>query len=127
MKHHLVDTNIMIDYLRGYPPAIALIESLSDRLSLSTITIAELYAGIRGKDERHNIELLISAFEIISVDQDIAIKAGDYKNTYFKSHQIYLADAMIAATADVFDVILLTLNVKHFPMIKGLKPPYKKH
>jgi predicted nucleic acid-binding protein len=37
-----------------------------------------------------------------------------------------LADAVIAATAQAEKALLKTLNIRHYPMIKGLKPAYRK-
>jgi len=43
-----------------------------------------------------------------------------------KSHGVGLADAILAATAEVENAELKTLNTKHYPMLKGLRPAYKK-
>ena len=43
-----------------------------------------------------------------------------------KSHGLGLAGAIVAATADAEGADLKTLNVKHYPMFKGLKPAYRK-
>ena len=48
----LVDTDVMIDFLRGHNKAIEFIDKYSSRISLSTIVVAELYAGVKGKHER---------------------------------------------------------------------------
>ena len=57
---------------------------------------------------------------------ELAKAAGLIKRDYQKSHGIGLSGAIIAATAISTDADLKTLNVKHYPMFKGLKPPYKK-
>ena len=49
-----------------------------------------------------------------------------YKRDFNKSHGVGLADAILAATAENEKAELKTLNVKHYPMISGLKPAYKK-
>ena len=41
-----------------------------------------------------------------------------------RSHSVELGDALIAATAEHHDLKLATLNVRHFPMFKRLKPAY---
>jgi len=54
-------------------------------------------------------------------------KAGGLcKRKYGRSHGIGLADAILAATAEAENAELKTLVVKHYPMIKGLTPAYKK-
>jgi predicted nucleic acid-binding protein len=45
---------------------------------------------------------------------------------YGKSRGVGLVDAILAATAEAEQADLKTFNIKHYPMMKGLKPPYKK-
>ena len=52
----LIDTDVLIDYLRGRPEAVVYLESLTDRLLISAITVAELYAGVREGVERYALE-----------------------------------------------------------------------
>ncbi|KAA3419994.1 PIN domain-containing protein, partial [Streptococcus pneumoniae] len=51
--------------------------------------------------------------------------AGDYVRQYGPSHGVDPIDALIAATAKSANLQLATLNLKHFPMFKGLKRPYR--
>jgi predicted nucleic acid-binding protein len=51
-KKLLIDTDVLIDYLRGQPQAVEFLESLRELLLISTMTIAELYAGVRDGKER---------------------------------------------------------------------------
>ncbi|MBA4388831.1 MAG: VapC toxin family PIN domain ribonuclease [Verrucomicrobia bacterium] len=125
-KFMLIDTDVMVDFLRGHPKAVALVQSHSSRIILSSIVVAELYAGIRGPDELKTLDRLISLFRVIPVSPSLARAAGLYKKEYGKSHGIGLADAIIAATADTEEAALGTLNIKHYPMIKDLSPAYIK-
>jgi predicted nucleic acid-binding protein len=43
-----------------------------------------------------------------------------------KSHNVGLADALIAATAESRQAALVTLNIKHFPMLANVVVPYQK-
>jgi predicted nucleic acid-binding protein len=122
----LVDTDVMVDFLRGSPKAVAFVQKNSIRIILSAIVAAELYAGVKGDDELDVLENLLSLFRIIPVSPALARAGGLYKSQYAKSHDVGLADAMIAATAESENADLKTLNVKHYPMIKGLKPAYRK-
>ncbi len=122
----LVDTDVVIDFLRGYNKAIEFIDKYSSRISLSTIVVAELYAGVKGKHERIVLDNFVSLFRIIPVTAEIAKAGGLYKRDFGKSHGVGLADAILAATADKEKAELKTLNVKHYPMIRELKPAYKK-
>jgi predicted nucleic acid-binding protein len=62
----------------------------------------------------------------LDVDADVAERAGDLRRQYRRSHVgAGLADFLIAATAQVNEVALATLNVRHFPMFKDLKAPFR--
>lgn len=122
----LIDTDVMVDFLRGHIMACALIHDHSERMILPSIVTAELYAGVRGEKELATLDRLLSVFRVVPVSTEIARKGGLFKRDYAKSHGIGLADALVAATAAVENAELKTLNVKHYPMIKGLKPAYRK-
>jgi len=122
----LIDSDVLIDYLREQPDAVAYLEGRVEHLLVSTITIAELYSGVREGLERQSLDLLLPFFEEVAVDQEVAIKGGLFRRDYRKSHNIELADALIAATADVKQATLVTLNKKHFPMLKDVSVPYRK-
>lgn len=120
----LVDTNVLVDYLRGYDPAKKFLEAGHDPMFISAITVAELYAGVRNKNERKIISEFISIFEIISVSEIIAVQGGLYRKEYGKSHGAGLADCLIAASAQFVKAQFVTLNKKHFPMLKNVLVPY---
>nr|WP_320014670.1 type II toxin-antitoxin system VapC family toxin [uncultured Desulfobacter sp.] len=123
----LPDTDVLIDFLRGYQQAIDFINTNASQIILSTIVIAELYAGVRGKQEITILNDFVSLFEVISMDSEIAKIGGLYKRDFGKSHGVGLADAIIAATCHSKNAQLKTLNIKHYPMIKNLEPAYIKN
>lgn len=125
-KPVLVDTDVMVDFLRGHPKAVALVQTHCARVILSIIVVAELYSGVRGDEELSKLDSLISIFRVIPVSVELSRAGGLYKKDYAKSHSVGLADAIIAATAEAENADLKTLNTKHYPMIKGLKPAYTK-
>jgi predicted nucleic acid-binding protein len=122
----LIDTDVMVDFLRGNPKAVALLTEHSPRILLSAIVVAELYAGVRGEEELQILDSLVSLFRIIPVSPELARDGGLLKNEYAKSHGVGLADAIIAASAKAEQAELKTLNTKHYPMFKGLRAPYRK-
>ncbi len=122
----LIDTDVLIDYLRGQVNAIAYLESVAERLVISAITVAELYAGVREGAERQALETFLSAFEVVDVNQSISQRGGLYRRDLGKSHGVGLADALIAATAEELGATLVTLNQKHFPMLNRVTVPYTK-
>ena len=122
----LLDTDVLVDFFRGYSKAVTFVNANSFRIILSSIVIAELYAGVKGDAELSALENFVSLFRVIPVTSEIAKTGGLYKRDYGKSHGVGLADAIIAATCDAENADLKTLNIKHYPMIKGLNPTYKK-
>lgn len=125
-KKFLVDTDVLIDYLRGNDQAVNYIKTHSRQIILSPISVSELYAGVRDGAERKELDEFIGLFPIFPVTLETARIGGLYKRDYFKSHHIGLADALIAAAAKTNNAEIITLNTKHFPMFKGLKPTYQK-
>ena len=128
-KPILVDTDVLIDFLRGYEQAVSLVNLESDRIVLSSIVVAELYAGVRGGEgdaEQTTLERFLSLFRVVHVTAANARLGGLYKRDYGKSHGISLADAVVAATATLENAELKTLNVKHYPMFNALEPAYRK-
>ena len=125
-KPILVDTDVLVDFLRGYSKAVAFVNRHSGRIVLSSIVVAELYAGVKGNTEESALDSFISLFPVLPVTGEIAKAGGLYKRDYGKSHGIGLADAILAATAETENAELTTLNIKHYPMLKGVRPAYKK-
>jgi len=122
----LLDTDVLVDFFRGYSKAVAFVNARSDQIILSSIVVAELYAGVKGDAEQVALEDFISLFRVVPVDEKIAKTGGLHKRDYGKSHGVGLADAILAATAAAENAELKTLNTKHYPMLKGLRPAYKK-
>ena len=125
-KPIVIDTDVLVDFLRGYSKAVTFINRHSARIVLSSIVVAELYAGVKGNREEAALDDFISLFRVLPATSKIARAGGLYKRDYRRSHGIGLADAILAATAEAENAELKTLNVKQYPMLKGLKPAYKK-
>jgi len=122
----LVDTDVLVDFLRSHSKAVAFVNANSARIILSSIVVAELYAGVKGHTEQTGLDSFISLFRVVPVRAKIAKVGGLYKRNYGKSHGVGLADAILAATTEAENAKLKTLNTKHYPMLKGLRPAYKK-
>jgi predicted nucleic acid-binding protein len=122
----LLDTDVLVDFLRGHSKAVAFVDARQDRIILSSIVVAELYAGVKGDDEQSVLETFVSLFRVVPVSAEIAKAGGLYKRDYAGSHGVGLADAILAATVEAENAEFKTLNIKHFPMLKGLRPAYTK-
>lgn len=122
----LVDTSVLIDYLRGHGQAIRVLENerASGVLHASEVTRLEVLAGMRPAEEDLTRSLL-SALRWHDLDADVAETAGELGRRWLPSHRgVDSADLAIAATAVLLDARLLTRNVRHFPMFVGLAAPY---
>jgi predicted nucleic acid-binding protein len=123
----LLDTTIAVDHLRGDDRAALLLERLADvgePLLASELSRFELLAGMR-PEELETTERFMDALTWVPVDEEIARLAGSMAAEYRTSHSgIDAIDYVIAATATVTGADLLTTNVRHFPMIPLLRPPY---
>ncbi len=122
----LLDTDVLVDFFRGHSKAVAFVNAHSARIILSSIVVAELYAGVKGDAEQAALENFVSIFRVITVSSEIAKTGGLYKRDYGKSHGVGLADGILAATAEIENAELKTLNIKHYPMLEGLWPAYTK-
>ncbi len=122
----LLDTDVLIDYLRGRAEAITYVEGQTVPLLISAVSVAELYAGGRDGSERQALDTFITAFEIVAVSRDIAVKGGLFRRDYDRSHGTGLADAVIAATCEVRQAELVSSNKRHFPMLAQVHVPYQR-
>ena len=125
MTEVLVGTNVLIDYLRDVPEAVTWLESAPGPLALSSLTVAELHAGARTREEREAIRELTGAFHVVAADEAICERAGELRARYGPSHGMDLIDGVIAATSLLRQLPLATLNKKHFPMLQNVIVPYR--
>jgi hypothetical protein len=125
----LLDTSVAVDHLRGLPEAVDLLTGLlaAEELLLgSEVVRFELLAGVH-KGEIEALEHFFSAISWVPVGEEVARTAGDLARRHRRSHSgIDDADYLIAATTLLLEADLLTTNVRHFPMIHGLEPAYRK-
>jgi predicted nucleic acid-binding protein len=66
----LIDTDVLIDYLRGRADSVNYLEGLTEPLLMSVITLAELYAGVREGEERAKLEEFVKAFELVPISSE---------------------------------------------------------
>ena len=122
----LLDTDVVIECLRGRQEAIDYLESLEGSLLLSAISVAEVYAGARGEREQHDLEQFLLAFEVLPVSQEAGKIGGLFRRNYGPSHGTGLVDALIGATAHLHQATLVTFNSRHYPMLSNVQVPYAR-
>lgn len=127
MAEILLDSDVIIAWLRGYDPFAELIPKLLEEGNVMTwtpVSVAEIFAGAR-KGEENQLESLFLVLEALTLPPEIGRKAGHYLSAYSRSHGVELGDALIAAAAYFNSIPLWTLNKKHYPMkdIRFFSPP----
>ncbi|MGB3683020.1 MAG: type II toxin-antitoxin system VapC family toxin [Rubrobacteraceae bacterium] len=122
----LMDTDVLIEYLRGRERAAEYLEDLEADLSISVVSVAELFAGVKGNEEERALQQFLLAFSVLTVTETVARMGGLYRREYSPSHGTGLADALIAATAEEQGLSLVTFNRRHFPMVSKVVVPYDR-
>jgi tRNA(fMet)-specific endonuclease VapC len=125
---YLLDTNIVSYWMRGHPPLLERIKSHSPKdLSLSAITLAEIYYGIekspaRKKERRTKIEQIRSMLEIHPFDEPAAAKYGIIRVQLEKKGLVISErDLQIASIALVKRLCVVTHNTKEFNRVEKLR------
>ncbi len=121
----LFDSTILIAHLRGDERATRLlVEAVDGGALASVISRTEIEGGMRS-GERGDVARLFDGLDLVPVTDAVARRAGAHLRAHRRSHPgIDLADYLIAASAEEAGATLVTLNVKHFPMFKGMQPPW---
>lgn len=118
----VIDTSILIDYLRGSKKWETFIKEIDDdaELFLPTIVIFELFSGNSTKNlaRRFDVIDLLKQFRQIDLDEAIARVAGElYRDV---KQTLEVPDYIIAASALSINATVLTLNKKHFGQIPNI-------
>ena len=114
----LIDSDVLIDLLRKISSARVFFDSeinAGSGLFCSVISRTEILAGIR-QGEEDAINGLFNVVTPVDVDTAIADRAGEYLRKYAKSYSVGIGDALIAGTAKEMKMVLITRNIKHYPM-----------
>jgi len=128
MKRCTLDTNIITAFLKN---DLRVVQRVSDYLELFeklTINIISYYEILRGLKDLGNEEKLkwfegfIQENELVSIRKDTVEKAAEiYVYLKKEGNLIEDADILMASTAIVEDLVLITNNIKHFKRVKGLR------
>src|SRR5438105_271244 len=117
MAKILLDSDVIIEWLRGHQPFAEQISKMMEEhaeLFWTPVSVAEIFAGVR-KGEEAAIANLFLLLEPVSITADTGQKAGSYLKSYDKSHGLELGDALIAACSATHGLDLWTLNKRHYP------------
>lgn len=118
----VIDTNVVVDYLQGVAAARKEIERYRAP-SLSVVTWIEVMVGGAGAGEEQALRAFLATFEVLGVTDAVAERAVALR----RAHRIRLPDAVIWATAQVHERILVTRNTRDFPAgDPGIRVPYRR-
>jgi len=136
----LLDTNAVSEWVkpRPNPGIIGWMESADeDRIFLSVVSLAELRYGVeriaagrrRSRLEQWLQHELPLRFEgrILPVDANVAEAWGrTVSRSEAAGRPMGAMDAFLAATAETYQMTLVTRNVSHFPLVKAVLNPWTK-
>jgi len=123
----LFDSTVLIAHLRGVVAATNLLREAvrENRAACSVLSRVEIEGGMPSA-ERAAVARLFESLQVEPVTDVIAKRAGERLRAYRRSHPgIDVVDYVIAATAEIQRAELMTLNIKHFPMVPGLEPAFR--
>ncbi len=119
MAKYLLDTSALVDWLNGVPSTVELLNKLAGEghtLAVCSISIAETYSGL-AEDDWADADRVLSPFEYWDMAASVAKRAGYYRYFYARRGQsLSVPDTLMASLAIADDAILVTGNVKDFPM-----------
>lgn len=119
----LIDTDVLIDSLRHDLLANRELERMlrQGRLGVSVITRLELIVGCRNKQAFNQTQHLLNSLDIVPLNEGISDIANGLVTTYYLSHGLKIADALICSTALYYALPFLSKNQRDFLFIPGLK------
>ena len=118
----LCDSDVIIDLINGDNHTVKKISEIgSDNVVVSRITVLEVLAGARDKENFNKFKKIASGFNVIDINEHISKISFQLFLEYKLSHGIQIPDALIASTALFYDIQFLTYNKKHFRYLEKLQ------
>lgn len=118
----LVDTDILIDFGRDQTDAVQTIAVLEQeyQICVSVIIAMELYAGCRSKKELKEIDEMLEDFTFYHITQAVSEKACKWMKKFRSSHGVEINDMLIAGTAQLNGLKLISKNQKHYKFLPDI-------
>jgi predicted nucleic acid-binding protein len=122
-KTVLVETTILVDYLRGSDDAADYLDKAraEGELLCSTVTQAELIVGSRTRGEIREIDQLLSRFLNEPIASGDSTRALTWLRKYYHSRGMGFHDCLLGAAGVRLKIPIATLNEKHFKALPGVK------
>lgn len=119
----IVDTDVLINYLRNKPQAVADFARIGfAEITITSVTAMELFQGVRDRQELAEVKRFLRGFELVYPSAKANQLATRWAAEFCLSHSpIDIADLLIAAVAVLNGAVLHTGNKKHFGHLPGLR------
>jgi len=119
LTKYLLDTTVLIEHLRGKKPTVDFITGLmrqGHRLCVCCINVAELYSGL-SNEQGTLAKPLIDALDYCDATPGAAMQAGIYRYEFARRGiSLSVSDTLVAAIAKSNGAIIVTANIRHYPM-----------
>jgi len=126
----LLDSDVLVDLLRKYPPAVAWFDALheDEELVVSGYVVMELIQGCRNKAEQDRVQRTLATYGVVWLSPLDCDQASEVFAAHRLSHNAGLLDVLIGQTAVALGVPLHTFNQRHYSFIPGVQTvqPYTK-
>ena len=125
----LLDTDVLVDCLRGIPQAKAWLEQASTEvLGIPGVVAMELLIGCRNRAEIEKLQKFLSAFSNVWPDAAEFAQAYELLAGHRLTSGLGIPDCLIAAMSLIRKARLYTFNLKHFQVISGIdvQEPYSR-
>jgi predicted nucleic acid-binding protein len=123
---YLLDTDAVIDFFKGFPTSVELIQRLfqeGETLSTCAVVMAEVYAGLNPTEQSRGEELLRS-LRFFATSPGVAKQAGLWHYAFARQGvQLATTDCLIAAIAHERGATLVTGNLDDYPMLELRRLP----
>ena len=125
----MIDTDILVDVLCDYPPALAWLKTMrTELIDVPGLTALELLQGCRNRNEQRRVETFLQPYSLRWPTQADCERAFTDFSLYHLSDSLSILDALIAETAVGLNLELATFNQKHYNVVKTLRTfqPYSR-
>lgn len=126
---YCLDTDVLVDLLRGREPSVGAVRALEDslaELATTAVTAFELYYGAlksaRAQENLDAVRGLLDRLRVIEIDEGVAeLAARHLRRLESVGQPVELADLLIGCAALSRGMTLVTWNIEHFRRIEGLR------
>lgn len=117
----LLDSDILIDYLRGIEKSRLFLENSKHKFHISVITKFEIISGATNKNDIIKLEGFLSNFIVLPITNSIIANAYEIFKKYHLINKLGILDSIIASTAENYRLPLCSRNQKHYRLIREIK------